>query len=213
MQNIALNVGPIHVADGGQGQQGLRSGRELDLIVSENRGRYAEKTSRGGKFCAPWNAVTVAATHNSPLTAGTGTPIVGIYNPIGSGVNLEIVKLSQHLISGTPAGPLIWNNIPLPQNITAASSTPISRLLNASPGSVAKLWVNTAVTGSSTGILLFAAGGFAAVAAGAGPSTLVVEYAGDLIVPPGSMLALCSYGTGTTHISSGDVEWDEVFVQ
>jgi len=128
MQNIALNVGPIHVADGGQGQQGLRSGRELDLIVSENRGRYAEKTSRGGKFCAPWNAVTVAATHNSPLTAGTGTPIVGIYNPIGSGFNLEIVKLSQHLISGTPAGPLIWNNIPLPQNIQHAHQPPAQRV-------------------------------------------------------------------------------------
>lgn len=191
--------------------RGLRASRENELVVSENQARFYEKTSRGGKFFAPFNAVTIAATHNSPLTAGTGTPIVGIYNPIGSGVNISITKVVQHLVSGTPAGPLVWNIIPLPQNITAAPSTPISKLINAAPSSVAKLWVNTAVTGSSTGVLLFTEGGFAAVAAGAGVNTFIHQHDGDIVIPPGSMLALCSYGTGTTHITSGSVEWDEVF--
>ena len=211
-QNLNLNVGPVHVSDGNQGNQGLRAARELELVVSENQARLYEKTSRGGKFAAPWNAVTILSTHNSPLTAGTGTPIVGIYNPIGSGVNLAITKVIQHLTSGTPAGALVWNNVPLPQNITAASSTPISKLINAAPASVAKLWVNTAVTGSSAGVLLFAEGGFAAVAAGAGVNTFVNVHDGDLVIPPGTMLALCSYGTGTTHLTSGTVEWDEIAV-
>jgi hypothetical protein len=211
-QNLNLNVGPIHVADGNQGNQGLRAGRELELIMSENHGRYYEKNSRNGLFGVAWNAVTIAATHNTPLTAGTGTPITSIYNPIGSGVNISITKVIQHLTSGTPAGALVWNNVPLPQNITAASATPIAMLLNAPVASVAKTWTNTAVTGSSAGLLLFPEGGFAAVAAGAGVNTLVTEHAGDLIIPPGSMLALCSYGTGTTHITSGLVIWEEVSV-
>jgi len=208
---IATQVGKQTNTDG-MTQQLLRTGREGDLMVSEVHGRYYEKNVRGGMFGSAFNAVTILATHNTPLTAGTGTPITSIYNPIGSGVNLSIVKVIQHLTSGTPAGALVWNNVPNPQNITAAASAPISMTVNAAVASVAKLWTNTAVTGSSTGVLIFPEGGFAAVAAGAGVNTLVTEHAGDLIIPPGSMLALCSYGTGTTHLTSGLVIWEEVAI-
>lgn len=208
---LQTSVGLQKNADGVT-QQLLRTGREGDLIVSENHGRYYEKNSRGGLFGVAWNAVTIVSTHNSPLTSGTGTPITSIYNPIGSGVNISIVKVIQHLTSGTPAGPLVWNNVPNPQNITAASAAAISMQANAAAASVAKTWTNTAVTGSATGVLTFVEGGFAAVAAGAGVNTLVTEHAGDLIIPPGTMLALCSYGTGTTHLTSGMVIWEEIAI-
>lgn len=211
MQQLSLTVGPVHTGDGGSGSQGLRSGRENELILSELQGRFYEKTSRGGKFMAPWNSVTIAATHVSPLTAGTGTPIVGIYNPTNSGMNISITKTIQDLISGTPGGPLVWNIVPLPWNITAASSSPQSKLINGPVGSVAKLWVNTAVTGSSAGINPFVEGGFAAVAAGAAVNSFVHQHDGDIVIPPGSMLALCAYAPGTSHLISGVVEWDEVF--
>jgi hypothetical protein len=212
-QNLNLNVGPVHVGDGNQGGAGLRASRELELVVSENHGRFYEKNSRNGLFGVAWNAVTIAATHNTPLTAGTGTPITSIYNPIGSGMNIAILKVVQDLTSGTPAGPLVWNNVPLPQNITAASASPISMNINSPVSSVAKTWTNTAVTGSTAGVLLFADGGFAAVAAGAGIQTLMNMRDGDIIIPPGTMLALCSYGTGTSHLTSGLVIWEEVSVQ
>jgi len=118
----------------------------------------------------------------------------------------------QDLTSGTPAGPLLWNMVPLPQNITAANTTPFSLMINSPSASVAKVWSNTAVTGSSAGVLLFPEGGFAAVAAGAGVMSLMNLHDGDIIIPPGSMLALCSYATGTTHLTSGVVIHEEVSV-
>lgn len=212
MQNLTLTVGPIHTGDGGSGSQGLRSGRENELIMSELHGRYYEKTSRGGVFASGWNAVTIAATHNSPLTAGTGTPIWSLYNPIGSGVNCAILKVVQDLTSGTPGGPLVWNLVPVPQNITAANTAPVSALLGGGVNSQTKIWTNTAVTGSSAGTLLFAEGGFAAVAAGAGVMSMIHMVDGIMIVPPGVMIALCSYATGTTHLTSGVVYHEEVSV-
>lgn len=212
MQNLALTVGPTHLSDGGQGAQGLRAGREAELIMSELHGKYYEKNSRGGMFGSAWNAVTVAATHVSPLAAGTGTPIWALYNPIGSNVNCAILKVLQDLTSGTPGGPLLWNLIPVPQNISAANTLPVSLLLNSPVSSVAKIWTNTALTGSSAGTLLWPEGGFAAVAAGAGIQSLMNLHDGDIIVPPGSMIALCAYATGTTHLTSGMVVHEEVAV-
>ena len=207
LQNIAQF---FHLADGTSAPQ-ARADRENSLVVTENRGRYAEKTSRGGTFLTFIDALTILATHASPLAAGTGTPIIGIYNPVGSGVNIEIIKAGHATTSGTPAGPLKWNVIPNPQNITAGvAGNLVSALINGAVASVAKLFNNTATTGSTAGTVFRPHGGPAAIAEGAGIQSYVEEHAGDLIIPPGSMLALAATGTGTTHILSAFVEWQEV---
>ena len=98
----------------------IRQGQLGDVIVSEVHGRYYETNYRGALFSTFYNALTVASTHASPIASGTGTPIIGIYNPAGSGKNVAIVRVQQATTSGTPGGPLLWNTIPNPQNITAS---------------------------------------------------------------------------------------------
>ena len=193
----------------------IRQGQLGDLVVSELHGRFYEQTYRGAVFSTFVNALTIASTHVTPLGAGTGTPIISIYNPANSGKNVVLIRLQQALTSGTPGGPLVWNIIPNPQNITAATTAAGNTAYNnsslAQSGSVTKLFNGTTIlTGSTAGVAFRNAGGNAAVAAGAGVNTYTELYDGTLIVPPGVMIGLAATAAGTTHIINVYAEWEEV---
>jgi len=188
----------------------IRQGQLGDVIVSEVHGRYYETNYRGALFSTFINALTVASTHASPIAAGTGTAIIGIYNPAGSGKNVSIVRVQQATTSGTPGGPLLWNTIPNPQNITASFAAAYSNFNLAQQGSVTRIFNNTALTASTAGVAFRTAGGAAAVAATGVILTYSEEYAGDLLVTPGSMIGLAATAAGTSHVISCFVEWEEI---
>jgi len=190
----------------------IRLGQLGDVIVSELHGRYYETNYRGSLFGAALNAITVGSTNITPVNGTNTTPIFAIYNPIGSGKNISIVKVTQSLVSGTPGGPLLWNVVALPQTITNTTYTvPFNLSTLAQAGSIAKCWTQQAI-GSATvlGTAFRTAGGQAAIAAGAGVNSLVEEYAGDFIIPQGVAVALVAYAAGTSHILSAFVEWEEI---
>lgn len=209
---IAGQVGPsaAWASDGTNIE--VRQGKQGEVVVNEFMPVYYEATYRGNLFTAFANNVTIAASHVglAGLTAATGTPIIGIYNPVGSGKNLIIIKTVQSTTSGTPGGPLLYNTIPNPQNISIAATAPTSNQSFQTTGSVAKLFNNAAITGSSTGVPQRVHGGPAAVAAGAGVYTYVEEHKGEFIIPPGAMVALTAWAAGTSHILSAFVEWMEM---
>lgn len=188
----------------------VRLGQLGDLIASELHGRFYETNYRGALFSTFVNAMTVASTHVTPIAAGTGTPILGIFNPAGSGKNLVLVRIQQATTSGTPGGPLVLNVIPNPQNITATFTTAYNNFNLTQQGSVTKIWNNTAITGSTAGTAFRNAGGSAAVAATGAILTYTEMYDGALIVPPGFMLALAATATGTSHVINCYAEWEEV---
>ena len=188
----------------------IRQGQLGDVIVSEVHGRYYETNYRGALFSTFINALTVATTHVSPIAAGTGTAIIGVYNPAGSGKNVAIVRVQQATTSGTPGGPLLWNTIPNPQNITASFTAAYSNFNLAQQGSVTRIFNNVALAGSTAGVAFRNAGGSAAVAATGVILTYSEELAGDLLVTPGSMVALAATGAGTSHVINCFVEWEEI---
>ena len=181
-----------------------------ELMVSELAPNYSMLAQSGLVFTTFATAVTLAATHASPIAAGTGTPLISIFNPSNSGKNLHVIKMLQATTSGTPGGPLLWNLIPNPANITAASSAPFSNLSLSQTGSVARCWNNTAVTGSTAGTAYRTAGGPAAAIATGSVLTFVEDFKGSIIIPPGAMLALAATAAGTAHIISAFAEWAEL---
>ena len=207
---IQAQAGAIPTQSNKSGQNNIAQNWLNELLVSELAPQYSSLNQSGFLFSTFVNAVTLAATHASPLTAGTGTPIISVYNPANSGKNIHLIKTKSTTTSGTPAGPLLWNLVPNPANITATASAPQSNIVGGGAASVAKVWNNTAVTGSTVGTAYRVLGGPAAVAAGAGLYNFEEEHKGDLIIPPGSMMALCCTGAGTTHIISAWAEWAEL---
>jgi hypothetical protein len=207
---LQAQAGAIPTQSNKSGQNNVGQGWLNEMQMSELLPQYSTLNQLGFVFSTFVNALTLAATHASPLTAGTGTPILGVYNPVGSGKNLHLLKTKMTSTSGTPGGPLIWNVVPNPQNITATFTTPASGNVGSGAAAVAHVFNNTAVTGSTVGTPYRALGGPAAIAIGAGLYSTEEEHKGDIIIPPGAMLALCATAAGTTHIVSAWTEWAEL---
>lgn len=208
---MAINqgqAGPQKVSDGALGI--ARLGRLGDTIISELQGKYGEITTRGQVFCFGTAAATYAATGNTPLAAGTGVPVVGIFNQANSGVNCQILGVWIVTTSGTPGGPFYWNVIPAPCGITATGSAAISALTFNAAGSTTKAFSNAAITGSAAATYLRPIGGSAAVAAGAGLYGVVEDTAGGIIVQPGAFAGVAGTAVGTTHVISSGMIWAEI---
>jgi hypothetical protein len=195
----------------------LRLGNYLDAIVSELHGRYFEQTLRNHGFRSMVKAVTVAATHNTPIAAATATPVLGLHNPVGSNKAAIISRISAGSVSGTPAGgQFVLNAI----QVTTAPTTPggniFAGLLSAaaSPqGSVMRPFNNVALTGMLPviGNELDLVGGATAVAVAAANNPIGEDIGGSIIVPPGFVLALMAgTGAGTTWIVNAGWAWEEI---
>jgi hypothetical protein len=158
-------------------------------------------------------AITVASTHVSPLAAGSGTPIIGLWNPQNSGKNLVVLKHGIVTVSGTPGGGFVWNYASNQTITQAVSGTTVCNFLGLGTSSVAKTFVNAATTGSTAGIAFRLAGfGAAITAAGSvGANTPVLEDdAGDIIVPQGAYVALAAYAAGTSNVVAASITWSEM---
>lgn len=189
----------------------LRQGQLGEVVVQQLHGRMYETTYRGNMYCAYINALTIASTHVSPLAAGTGTPIIGLHNPMGSGVNLVIQRTAYNTTSGTPGGPLLYNLIVNPQNITAASAgLYFNGATLQQSGARARLFNNTATTGSTAGTALRVMGGTTTTAVTVGNYLIIDNVEGAIIVPPGLMLGLAATAAGTSHVIGAFMEWEEI---
>lgn len=207
--NIEGQVGKRKVADGTENI--IRTTQTAEIGVSDIHGRYQEACARDYLYTVNAKTITLAATHVAPLTAATGTPIVGLYNPTNSAKSLAILKIGISSISGTPGGPFYIDLIAANAGITNFNATnPMSNSTAATAGSIAKNLTNTAITGGLVGITLRPLGGPAAIAAGAGMYNIDEEVAGAIIIKPGMAIAITCHAAGTTHIVSGYITYEEV---
>ena len=106
-QPFNLVAGPQNRADGTA--SGSISDREGDTKVTLGHAEYAESARRGHLFTLSANAYTIIAANASAGIIGVLKPILGFYNPLGSGVNAVLVNAKAFHTSGTTGGPLMWN--------------------------------------------------------------------------------------------------------
>ncbi|SRR5579883_1109772 len=208
MTQVQGTVGFSTSVDGANPNFGM--GRQNDVYVSELHGRYYTYAYRGVLFRSVITGVTIASTHVSPLAAGTGTPIIGLWNPQGTNKNVIVLRLAIATTSGTPGGPILWNWMNN-QNITAApGGTIYPGLLNPSANSVVKLFNNVATTGSTAGLPFDIAANISAVASTGGTFPAFDEPAGSIICQPGQMIALAATAAGTSHVVNASLTWAEL---
>lgn len=216
---IELEVGERPAAAGSRtdGRAGVLS----EMIVNDcGLGRYFEAARNDRIFYTQSQAITIAATHNTPLAAATGTPIVGLWNPPGSGVAVAILYGWFASVSGTPPAQAhpVWNYA---VNQTAITATPTGTIFSGLASAVAATKVrpmnNIALTG-----LNIAAGNLAAprpfgldTFAGAQAANSHNggrdDVDGAIILPPGSVVGLfAGIAAGTTWVVSAGIGWAEV---
>ena len=221
---IQGQVGPTSSEDGVQAA--ARQGKLGDVIVSELHGRYYETNYRGATYRTGATAVTALSANTiTSATSATGTPIVGVYNPVGSNINLVILQaylqvFANNLTSGAAPGAFVWLTA-LNQSAISTGSTPINAKTLAASGSVAKGFTGaTALTGLSgsmavafpadfpnlTGLTYTTLGSTAMIPSAGG----VANYDGSIIVPPGGILGLYNTVSSTTFSQVSGLLWEEV---
>lgn len=218
-------VGPQIVTDGAFNE--FRLGKTAEQVVQELHGRFYEQNYRGVLFSGGMN---LTAINNVTFTTGTlgatVTPIIGVYNPIGSSVNLVILQATLSLIvtagTATGGGPYVWatsiTTVPV-----STGNNPLNRKSLQTAGSAAKDLTNVAPTGLSPnltvrfgsslmgGLIKNVSSVETAVGQNIGASGISVEnFDGGLIVPPGGVLALLATTTPVAHSAASSLLWEEV---
>jgi hypothetical protein len=213
-------VGPQNFADGAQPV--ARSGKQADTIVSELHGRFYEQNYRGNVF-SDGRTLTALTANTITLTATT-TPILGVWNPVSSSVNVVILQAAlemaaNNLTSGAAPGAFVWA-VSLNNAIITTGNIPYNRKSLAQAGSQAKGMSNVALTGLTNNLVIMEGADFASPS-GLTYTTLastalmpgyvgVQNFDGGLIVPPGGVLALLNTTSSTVFSCAGRLMWEEV---
>lgn len=226
---VQNQVGPIATTTSlGAGIQSPgRAGNMGDAIVSELHGRFYEQNYRGGVYgCGSLAGTALASTHATAtgLTA-TATPVIGIYNPSGSGYNAVILQASIltwiNNVTSVAPGAFVWV-VATGQGAISTGVTPFNRKTLTASGSVCKGFAGaTALTGMVGSVAIFdsipqfpiASGLLTTTVAAATPTpgvTGVANLDGAFIVPPGGVLAVMNTLAVTTHSFVSSMTWEEV---
>lgn len=222
---IAGAVGDAVAADGAIGPP--KQGRFSELIASQLRGRWYEHNIRNRLFSGSMPLTAISAVTFTSATLGpTCTPIAGLWNPQGSGVNaeIELAQLSVIItaLQETGCGGFAWyaslGNTAQPS--TGAKGISRSKL---TASAQCQNMAGVALTGQTTALTLLAAsalqGGAASnlstlqTAAGLAPaqSGQAEEHIeGAILIPPGGILALLAQTTPVAHSAVAGLLWAEV---
>lgn len=210
-----FQVGPVLRTDSTY-EGPFRTSRQSDLVVTDGHSRWYEQTSRGQVFnvFTTLGGTTIVAGNVAPPAAAAAT-VLSILNPVGSGVNLEIMQGWVFHISGTPgAGFWAWCGCNTGVSITAAEAVALKASNLIGQGvTKAKAWSQTALTGGivQSQVRPFPSAMFAAALAASTPGQAAVDNVdGAIVVPPGGLLTLAPPATGTTHIVGAGIQYAEV---
>jgi hypothetical protein len=161
--------------------------------------------------------VATAAAITAYSGGAAGQPQIAVWNPTSSGKNLLVLAANYaNVVAASAAGTVTWGLYYGPTaNITATASTayPMNQLTLQSTGSVAKAYVNTALTSSTALTNVVPLGAYYwATAAGAvmASQTSPTEIPGWLLIPPGSMVALGGSAALTSATWQGNLVWAEI---
>lgn len=194
-----------------------RFGAQQEMFVADAHARYYDAVRRGNVFVASNTAAVATNVVATSMTAG-----LCLWNPPNSGKNAVLLRLNVALQS-LPAGaaglvlaggsqPLIPASAFTVLTGTGAYNGTFNAMMSTVGASGNRSVCQAASVANAIGTIIFRwiGGGPAATVSGstAFPPFICDEIAGDLIIPPGNLVAL---ETVTTVMSTGStLIWEEV---
>lgn len=218
-----IKTGPQVVREGSTVT--ARGGNSAEAIVQDAHARYHEPNYRGGIFTFGITN-TALATANAIATGVTSTaqPVIGLWNPSTSLVNLVVIKAIAVTTSvantAVAPGGFMWM-VSTGQSAITTGSTPFSCKTLAQSGSSAKAFaMSTALTGLSGSLVACRPSSIGSINA-AGQATAIPDGVsggceelldGMFIVPPGGVLALMNQLSTTTVSVNAGIIWEEILI-
>lgn len=202
--------------DGTSGPQ--ISDREGNTKGVLGHAEYTESSRRGKVYSLAATAYTIIAANASGGAIGTFKPIVGFYNPLGSGVNAVLLNFEEWHTSGTPGGPLVynffcgqnWNSVVggSIQNNLLSNLTPGGSLMIAQNNTV--VTTNPAITTAMSTFTVAGGPSAVAIATATGETGHTKDLKGAIAVPPGCAFGIASTATGTSDVVNASLSWEEI---
>jgi hypothetical protein len=194
--------------------------------VQQLHGRLYEANYRGSLFSGGMGLTSInSALFTTGTLGATCTPVAGVWNPPGSGVNLAILQailgVTMTALQATGAAPFVWASSVGNAGITTGAE-PLNRSTLQLGGSKARDMTGVALTGLTNNLVVRHAsllGGGSALAlaflaTAAAMQTQEQSFAEDIqgaiIVPPGGVLALLATTTPVAHSAASALLWEEV---
>jgi len=184
-----------------------------EALFSELNPVYYTLLKQGRVFSlASANVATVTAFTG----AAAGTPVFGVYNPSGSGVDLVLLQSRADVrTTGTTAGAMGFNFWLGNQGSTPPSGTQtVARQMysGAQSGSASYCMVNTANTAAlaSNFVAPSLSLGNVTTTAGVNPGIFVEDLRGSIIVAPGNYLAWGNYVAMAVAALDLSLLWAEI---
>lgn len=204
--DMNAQVGPQVVGDGSRVLP--RLGRSGEGINTQLRGKYAEAASRGKVFHC--SSVATGFTHGTALTA---TGLLSLLNPVGSGYNLELLRVTFGVAAAGTLGigfmAHVWGGNPLIVPAEAGGN-----LAGGNPSitaKVAKVYHNVSLTTVPTMLRPSAIAYGAFTAGNVSPVPCFEEINADIVVPPGYFWSFQGIGTaGTSPLVIVSASWMEI---
>lgn len=189
----------------------VRAGRSNEMMTAEIRGRWSELTQLGKVFHAVVSGVTI------PVVASNLVSVFGIYNPPGSGIDVELidVDISQVLATTVVDAFGLYADTTAALAAAATFTTQLTTVTNRRlmDPNANKARVYSAVTHSGTPRKVANIGQDGAVT-NAGSAARRLTANGQLILPPGILMSVAaSTAAGTASGMAIDFCWAEIPLQ
>ena len=190
------------------------------LITKDGSSKYEDDAVNGLIFhltLAAWTT-TIAAGNINSFAAAASTQFA-LFNPVGSGVNLVLLKFATWQISGTsPLAGCFHSKFQLTPALASVALTPVTSGLVGSAFTPKAGYISSAagsaLTGSGAATLIRAADFY--ITAGTAANLVgnkCVEYIdGDIALSPGWGWAPTWKAAGTTYLGGYSITWKEVAV-
>lgn len=192
---VKFRAGQRVVSDGSDVEP--RLGRYLAQAVMDAHGRYYDAVDRGNCYMG---AMQSAAALGTALTATAVT--LTLYNPPGSGVQLEVLEATLALVTATLAGFVVLavNADPGASPITTGTAAAIRNCkLNTSAGAKAKLY--TACTLPAAPVVHRVLAGVISTTPG-GIHSIVDDVGGRIVLPPNTAMTIQGVTTNATGVAA-----------
>lgn len=213
--------GRVGLSAAGEGvENAVRLGRTLELITGDGHAKYHESTRTQQVFSLtnPLTATGIAAGNLVGATAAAAVQFA-LWNPVGSGKILSLLKFGMGIVSGTPVGGPLFHGILGTAPTIATTATAGAALNNyAGGGAPVARYVNTAAqagtaTTGATAVATLRAANFTSTAtaqASVGMVAAVEELNGDIILPPGTGWLPLWATAGTSVLNAYSITWEEI---
>lgn len=208
-QVTTINPSNSSIPDGGTST--ALAGKQGEQIVTELHGKWYTQAYRGNVFIGS----TALAGTVIPINAASLVSTFTLWNPLGSGKNLELISYDLGIAGTTTAviGSIglvfqaaVGAAIVIPTSQTAL--TPINAVIGLGNAPVAKLLSAGTLTGTPS-VLGSLGISFGTTGATPGPATAHYEFDGKMIVPPGVLITTVSTAAQTQAMQQQFI-WAEV---